>query len=101
MHLILQMGISSIFTDSADFSHLLSNGNADKLTVSKVIHKTVIKVNEQGTLAASATGIQLETISAYIGPITEFKADHPFFYMLIGSDKSILFAGDFVGTGNA
>lgn len=92
------MGIASIFSESADFANLLAKDNTEKLFVSNVLHKGLIEVNEMGTEAAAATGLQVGVTSVYEGPVVEFNADHPFLYMLIGSDKSIIFTGDFVGS---
>lgn len=41
--------------DSAEFSELLDSG--DNLSVSEVIHKAFIDVNEKGAEASAATGI--------------------------------------------
>lgn len=55
--LLQQLGIGEIFTDSADFSDLLTS--PEPLKVSKVIHKAFIDVNEEGAEAAAATGMNL------------------------------------------
>lgn len=48
-----KMGMSTMFTDEADFSELLKKD--EKLVMSKVFHKAVIKMDEAGTEAAAAT----------------------------------------------
>ena len=45
------MGMSEMFSDNADFSGITENG----LKVSRVIQKTFIEVNEEGSEAAAAT----------------------------------------------
>lgn len=85
-----------MFSASADFTHLLAKEHNNSLIVSKVIHKAVIEVNEQGTEAAASTGISVVDISLYLGPTAEFVADHPFRYLLMNGDV-VLFTGDFVG----
>lgn len=50
----LKMGMGKMFSQEADFSGLLET--KEQLSVSKVIHKAFIEVNEEGTEAAAATG---------------------------------------------
>lgn len=51
------MGMSTMFSEEADFSDLLES--PEPLQVSEVIHKAFIEVNEEGAEAAAATGILL------------------------------------------
>lgn len=68
------MGMGNAFSKGANFSGIAST----PLWISKVIHKTVLDVNEQGTEAAAATGTTMMT-----GPrppkLTEFEVNRPFF----------------------
>lgn len=57
----------------------------------KVKHKVVLEVDEQGTTAAAATGVVLETLSASLDDLT---FDRPFFVAIGDEDTgSVLFAG--------
>lgn len=48
------------FSDEADFTAMLDNYDENcSLKISKVMHKTFISVNENGTEAAAATGKKL------------------------------------------
>lgn len=84
------MGMADAFDlPPADFSGI--SGKKD-LYITKVIHKAVIEVNEEGSEAAAATAVILGTKSVRIKP--EFKADRPFlFFIRHNSTGSILFLG--------
>lgn len=83
-----EMGLAVAFTDQADFSGI----SAIDLLISDVIHKTYIKVNEEGTEAAAVTAIVFETTS--IGPTNQIRLDRPFLFAITEkSSKSILFIG--------
>ncbi len=74
----------------ADFSGM--NGKRD-LFISKVVHKAFVDVNEEGTVAAAATGVGLKFESEPPQPV-EFRADHPFFFVIRDRNSgSILFMG--------
>jgi serine protease inhibitor len=80
------MGMGSAFVPSADFSAL-----APGFWVNVVEHKTVIEVDETGTVAAAATGVGDTSVATQSYPMT---MDHPFFYA-IQDDKTgdLLFIG--------
>jgi serpin B len=64
------------------------------LFISQVVHKTFVRIDEKGTEAAAATGIEVEVTSAPIVPPPTFRADHPFLVLI--RDKTtgaVLFLG--------
>jgi serpin B len=68
-------------------------------SVSAVIHKAYVDVSEQGTEAAAATGVAMQTVSAEFPSvkIEVFRADHPFFFVIRDNGTgSLLFAGRLV-----
>lgn len=85
------MGMPSAFDpSSADFSGI--NGNRD-LSISAVVHKGFVAVNEEGTEAAAATGVSVGVTS--VPP--SIVADHPFLFMIRDHvTGSILFVGRLV-----
>jgi serine protease inhibitor len=68
------MGMAIAFGPTADFSAL-----APGFLVNVVVHKTVVEVNEPGTVAAAATGIG---DSAVVGTQAVMTMNHPFLYAI-------------------
>jgi serpin B len=83
------MGMAAAFTDEADFSGI--DGKRD-LSISAVLHKAFISVNEAGTEAAAATaGIVGATSVPEPAKIT---FDHPFiFFIRDNATRTLLFVG--------
>jgi len=82
------MGLHIAFTDQADFTGI----SPVPLFISDVIHKTYIKVNEEGTEAAAVTAVVMELTS--IQPMSELRLDRPFLFAITeNSSRSILFMG--------
>lgn len=79
--LLKNMGALDIFDQSrADLSGISTDG---KLHVSQVVQKAIIEVDEQGTVAAAATGVQIELLCARMNVPIEFRCDRPFVYLMI------------------
>ncbi len=75
-----QMGMSTAFSDNADFSGM--DGIKGNLKIDNIIHQAFVEVNKEGTEAAAATAVIIGTTS--IQPIETkiFKADHPFAFII-------------------
>uniref|UniRef100_A0A3P9DHE9 Serpin B6 n=1 Tax=Maylandia zebra TaxID=106582 RepID=A0A3P9DHE9_9CICH len=88
--ILTNMGMENAFDIyKRDFSGM---SPANDLIVSKVVHKALVDVNEEGAEAAAATGVDMEVRSITIP--AEFVADHPFiFFIRHKPTKSILFVG--------
>jgi len=85
------MGMKDAFSRRANFSGI--NGNYD-LYIGKVIHQAFVEVNEEGTEAAAATALIMETKALIIEEPVVFKADHPFIFLIRDKEtNSILFMG--------
>ncbi|HEY1500987.1 MAG TPA: serpin family protein [Acidobacteriaceae bacterium] len=89
------MGMPHAFEPSADFSGMTGK---PEFYISAAIHKAFIDVNEQGTEAAAATSTVMVAAamrrSVPEPPPVEFRADHPFLFMIRdGKTGGILFLG--------
>jgi serpin B len=90
---LYKMGMPTAFSTGADFSGITSDAD---LYIDQVIHQSFVEVDEEGTEAAAATAVVVQTTS--IGsptpkPIT-FRADHPFIFLIQHKDSGqILFMG--------
>jgi serpin B len=87
------MGLSKAFnSEDADFSKM---GNADgNIYIGRVLHKTCIKVNELGTEAAAATGIEMRATSMPSDDYETLTFDRPFVYAIVDLNTGIpLFLG--------
>ncbi len=91
--LLVSMGMEDVFDrKKVNLSGMSPNND---LVVSKVVHKAFVEVNEEGTEAAGAIGIDISTTSIPLPPKT-FIADHPFlFFIRHNPSNSILFYGRF------
>ncbi|KAM7124884.1 serpin B7-like isoform 1-T3 [Molossus nigricans] len=82
------LGLGGIFDESrADFSGLASGG---RLYLSRMVHKSHIEVNEDGTEAAAVS--ENDIVEKRLPASTEFRADHPFLFVISKGDI-ILFSG--------
>ncbi len=91
------MGIKTAFTDSANFSMMANpTPGTPALKISKVLHKTHIELDENGTKAAAATAVVMEKATAIFGndPI-KLTFDRPFVYALVDTSTGVpLFIGE-------
>ena len=79
-----KMGMSSAFGDKADFTSMVKEGST-KLNISEVLHKTYMKVDEEGTKAAAVTSVEMKCMA--LAPeereVKEVILDRPFVYGII------------------
>jgi serine protease inhibitor len=89
-----EMGMVEAFSDKeADFSKI----SDVFLYISRILHKTYIDVNENGTEAAAVTAVVFTTTSAGGGGVPAFTVDRPFVYAITEKDTgAILFMGKVV-----
>ncbi|XP_054109801.2 serpin B6 isoform X1 [Callithrix jacchus] len=90
-HILRNLGMTDAFeVGKADFSGM----SKTDLFLSKVVHKSFVEVNEEGTEAAAATAAIMMLRCARFTP--RFCADHPFlFFIQHSKTNGILFCGRF------
>jgi serpin B len=93
------LGMPSAFDPAiADFSGV--NGDEpsdsnrdDRLFIQHVLHRAVVEVDEEGTEAAATTTVS-KTVTSTIEDAIEFRADHPFLFLIQDKETgAILFMG--------
>jgi serpin B len=86
------LGLTLPFGDQADLSGLAVAEKGPQ-NISGVDHKAVVKVNEDGTEAAAATVVSIDTMALPPEPVT-LTFDRPFVYAIMDMDAGIpLFLG--------
>ena len=87
---LTELGMGEAFSESADFS-----GIRDDIYISRVLHKAVIEVNEEGSEAAGVTVVEMKETAAR-DPIM-FIADRPFIFLIADDETgTILFMGKLI-----
>ncbi len=80
------LGMVEAFSKDADFFSM----SREQLLISKVLHKTFIEVNEEGTEAAASTAvIMIRSFSAGI-PKFSMIVDHSFFFAIRDDETGVI-----------
>jgi len=74
----MKMGMVDAFGSSADFTGM--GFKVGDLWIAQIKHRAFIEVNEEGTEAAAATAVEMETKGMRYS--TVFRADHPFVFLI-------------------
>ncbi len=82
------LGLTDAFKPyAADFTKM-ATVDGENIYISKVIHKTHIDVDEDGTRAAAVTGIIMEATAVAVEP-KWVVLDRPFVYMIVDSEYNL------------
>jgi serpin B len=73
-----RLGVETAFTRDADFSGITSISDTDRILIDQVVHKAVLRVDEQGFEGAAATAVMMGTVSMDISDPVAFHVDRPF-----------------------
>ncbi|CAL4934742.1 unnamed protein product [Urochloa decumbens] len=95
--LLKGLGLEQPFSSEADLSEFFDSPMQQMLSVSSILHKSFVEVNEGGTEAAAASVILMCGSALGHTVTTDFIADHPFLF-LIREDTTgvVLFVGHVV-----
>ncbi len=89
--LMKNIGVKDIFTNDADLSDMTDRPD---IQVSRILHKTYIRVNERGTEAAAVTNVLIDAGDDGDEEPIYVRADRPFVFMIRDDiTESILFMG--------
>ena len=88
------MGMPTAF-EPGGFTGMSEAPEARTLSLSAVVHKAFVEVNEEGTEAAAATAVAAVATAARLEPpIPTFRADRPFLFLIRDTKtNTILFLG--------
>lgn len=87
-----RLGMITAFDEKAKFKNMIEE--EVPVWISQVMHKSYLEVNEEGTEAAAATSVEMETTSAPIGKPFSMNVNRPFFTIITDDDTgTILFIG--------
>ncbi|MCX5997580.1 MAG: serpin family protein [Chloroflexi bacterium] len=87
---LADMGMPIAFSGQADFSGMTGNR---ELSISEVVHKAFVSVDESGTEAAAATAVIMRATAMPVIPL-EVTVDHPFIFLIRDiKTGSVIFVG--------
>jgi len=72
------LGMPDAFTNEADFTGISERHG---LSISKIVHKAFVAVDEEGTEAAAATAVAMECVVCCPDTVV-VRADHPFVFFI-------------------
>ena len=90
------LGVTDVFSPSkADLTGISDKAKELELHVSDIGHRTVLKIDEEGTEAAAVTDISVGTTSMPVD-MMYMTVDRPYFVAVVDSEAGVLFAGSIV-----
>lgn len=90
------LGVTDVFDPKlADLTAISDKAKELELHVSDICHRTVMKIDEEGTEAAAVTAISVGTTSMPVDQMF-MTVDHPYFIAVVDNEAGVLFAGSIV-----
>lgn len=72
---LARLGVVTAFSREADFTGIT---DSERILIDRVVHKAVLRVDEQGFEGAAATALLMRTVSMEVGSPVTFHCDRPF-----------------------
>lgn len=82
-----RLGVHTVFTDSADLSGI----TAARIAVQRVLHESVLKIDEQGLEGAAATAMMMRMVSMPIGRPVEVRVNRPFLLVVRHQETGVVY----------
>ena len=90
---LADLGMSDLFNPGkADLSRMVTRGTN---YVDRVIHKTYLSLDNEGTRAAAVTAISVRNLSIEVEEYYRVVLDRPFIYMIVDGNNLPLFIGTY------
>ncbi len=90
---LAKMGMPSAFDEGRANFERMAHTPGNRLFLQKVVQRAVVQVDEEGTEAAAATGVQVGITSAPVNTFT-VRADRPFLFAIVHQPTgTVLFMG--------
>ncbi|MGH3517580.1 MAG: serpin family protein [Haloechinothrix sp.] len=77
-----KLGVHQLFTTAADLGGLAEVTDDERLYVDRVLHESVLKIDEQGLEGAAATAVMMRLTSMVVEQPVEVRADRPFLLLI-------------------
>lgn len=82
------MGMASAFQENANFTRM-GTTDTGKLFIGRVIHKTRIAVDTNGTKAGAATAVETVRATGALRDVVHVTLNRPFVYLIIDSETNL------------
>jgi serpin B len=84
---LTQLGVHTVFTNAADLGGI----TAARIAVQRVLHESVLTVDEQGLEGAAATAIMMRMVSMPMGKPVEVQVDRPFLLVVRHQETGVVY----------
>ncbi|GAV77684.1 Serpin domain-containing protein [Cephalotus follicularis] len=89
---MIKLGLTLPFCPKGELTEMVDSPHSDTVFISRLFHKSLIEVDEEGTEAASATISFVDGCAMRIPkPRSSFVADHPFMFMIKDDTSGVVF----------